>query len=143
MQSADIPPANEWLGPLSWAGAPPKGVMEGEIPPSATFTRGLARFMVSVEIQPGMRRETEHNSGALIQLEKSQPVAVHATGPDGRCWTLRSAKKGRKTIWSLLRGDAWPAAEPVSGSLLDEANVAYIYVWSICRCTEAGNTFRS
>jgi hypothetical protein len=133
-----VPSADLWITPLVWGGSPLRALsMYREIPNGAVFTRATLIYTLSKEIGPGMTQQSEAELPGLIRLENAKPVEVHTVGFDGKCWTYRAEKRGRKTFWPLYTGDAFPATAPVSEDLLREYRFDRIIIQSVL--TQASN----
>jgi hypothetical protein len=136
---APVPDTALWQSPISWIGQPPQpGPFAGEIPVKATFTRATVRLVMSEPVTDIMSRNTEAHLPGLIRLEAGKPVEVHLTGPDGRCWTWRRLKEGRKLRWKLFAGTSFPAATPVEASPIAPSFVEYVYVSSLLTMVGSG-----
>lgn len=113
---APIPPVEQWTSPVAWVGESLKPHAEwlGNFPANTVYVRGEIALTLQTPTGPGMWSTSFPHVPALIRLEGGKPVEVHAAGTDGRCWTYRAEKDGRKTCWKLFLGDAYPATEPAS-----------------------------
>jgi len=111
-----VPPVELWTAPMAWAGPSLKPVQEwaGQYPPDTIYMRGQFQLTLQTPAGEGVWKTEFPIVPALIRLEKGKPVEAHAPGPDGRCWTYRAEKDGRKTRWKLYVGDAYPATLPAA-----------------------------
>lgn len=126
-----IPDVALWTAPMAWAGQPLRDVPNYSrgFPSAATFVRGEAIFTVTEPLGEGMERQSEIAKPSLIRLEKGKPVDVHVPGLDGRCWTYRAVKTGKKMAWERLAGDRYPASEPAQPD--DRFHIGFVVVQSI------------
>jgi hypothetical protein len=129
-ETGAVPAANLWQGPMSWIGSPPQPVenFAREFPENATFVRGEVLLTLAEPIGPGMTRQTLRALPSLIHLDRGTPVEVHMPGLNGRCWTYRSVREGRKTRWCLFEGSTFnETTEPLSettGASIEEVVVS-------------------
>jgi len=118
----ELPSLAEWQTPLAWYGAPLRPVLDTylEFPERAVFVRAALVMTMSERIGPGTCRQTQATVPGLLRMERGKAVEAHALGPDGRCWTFRAVKPGRKTRWACFAGDDFPATgavEPGGGDV--------------------------
>ncbi|MGL4462820.1 MAG: hypothetical protein ACRC1K_11770 [Planctomycetia bacterium] len=110
-----MPQSALWDGPMAWVGSPPRpaACYAVAFPADAVFVRGEVRLTVGETVGPGMTRQTERAVPGLIRLDRGTPAEVSLSGPDGRCWTYRRVRTGRRVRWHLFAGATFPGAEPV------------------------------
>jgi hypothetical protein len=110
-------PPEPWDGISAWLGSPPRPA-----DPSIDRCSADAAF-IGVELEctvtapkgpelPGMYDMKWEKLAGILRLESGKPVEVHTRGWDGRCWTFRRLRAGRKLLWSRFNGDCFPGTEP-------------------------------
>ena len=129
----ELPAPELWTGPMAWAGAALKPVQEwmGCFPKDAVFVRGEFALTLNTPTGPGMWSQTFPKVPALIRLEGGNAVEAHAPGPDGRCWTYKLEKDGRKSRWKLYAGTSFPARQLASEAWTAPWTVEYAVVQSL------------
>ncbi len=135
-----VPAVEQWTSPMAWVGESLKPHAEwvGNFPANAVYVRGEIALMLQTPTGPGMSSTSFPHIPAVIRLEGGKPVEVHAAGIDGRCWTYRAEKDGRKTRWRLFLGDAFPATEPASTAWTQPYFIEYAVVQSLLPAQTTG-----
>ncbi len=128
-----VPGVELWTGPMAWAGPGLKPVQDwaGQYPVDTVFVRGQFQLTLQTSTGPGMWKTEFPNVPALIRLEKGKAVEAHAPGPDGRCWTYRLEKEGRKSRWKLYAGNTYPATESAEIQWTAPWKIEYAIIQSI------------
>lgn len=118
VSDSSLPPTEHWQAPLAWVGSPPRPVenYSREFPAEASFVRGEAILTISESLGPGMTRQSVRAVPALIRLDRAKPSEISFIGIDGKCWTYRRERVGRKLRWGLSVGAEFASGEPVDPS---------------------------
>ncbi|CAN5578870.1 hypothetical protein BH10PLA2_BH10PLA2_39930 [soil metagenome] len=135
-ENVQVPPVEQWQGPMSWLGSPLKADPGNfaKYRTNAVFVRAVLDFTLSRETKPGWSSQEARTVPGLIRLEKGKAAEVHLTGFDSRCWTFRLNQKGRKINWLLFAGPTFPAQEPIAMTGVEPYVIEQVVVQTIVPC---------
>lgn len=116
LEAIPLPP-EPWNGIPAWMGLPPKPA-DGPLakcPADAAYVGVEMVFTVTSPKGPhlpGMMDMRWEKLPGILRLEEGKPLEVHVRGWDGRCWTYRRLRVGRKLLWNRFVGTGFPGTEP-------------------------------